>query len=65
MRLKFMIKDDNVYLNHILESIKYIKAYVRRLDENFFYKSIPIQDAVFRRIEIIGEASRNISEKFK
>jgi uncharacterized protein with HEPN domain len=60
-----MIKDDNVYLNHILESIKYIKAYVRRLDENFFYKSIPIQDAVFRRIEIIGEASRNISEKFK
>lgn len=60
-----MIKDDNVYLNHILESIKYIKAYVKNLDEKYFYKSVSIQDAIIRRIEIIGEASKNISEKFR
>jgi len=60
-----MIKDDNVYLNHIYESIKYIKAYVKKLDEKYFYKSVPIQDAIIRRIEIIGEASKNVSEKFQ
>jgi uncharacterized protein with HEPN domain len=60
-----MIKDDKVFFNHILECIKYVKAYTKKLDEKSFYKLVPTQDAVFRRIEIIGEAAKNVSKKFK
>jgi len=60
-----MIKNDKVFLKHILESIKYIKGYAKAADEKYFYKSVWMQDAIIRRIEIIGEAARNISEEYQ
>lgn len=58
-------KDDKIFLQHIIESIELIEDYVRNLSEDEFLSSVRIQDAVFRRFEIIGEATKNISNDLK
>ncbi|KAF1086394.1 hypothetical protein SPSYN_00112 [Sporotomaculum syntrophicum] len=55
------MKDDKVYLNHILESIKFIEQYIQDITFEDFTLSNQTQDAVIRRIEIIGEATKKIS----
>jgi uncharacterized protein with HEPN domain len=58
------MKDDTVYLRHIWDAIAQIQSY---LDEKSFQEFIAnkmAQDAVVRQLEIIGEASRNLSEDF-
>ncbi len=52
------------YLNHILEAIHRIQHYVEDIDEPTFLAHELIQDAVIRNLEIIGEASRNISKHY-
>ncbi len=59
------MKDSQVYLTHILESAEAILAYVRDVDKRGFLASPEKQDAVIRRFEIIGEASKRLSEKTK
>lgn len=51
-----MRKDVKIYLNHILESIELIEEYTKDKTEDDFFTSKFLQDAVIRRIEIIGEA---------
>ena len=59
------MKDEKIYIEHILENISKIEEYVDGISkEKFLGKSI-IQDAVIRKIEIIGEASKFISKKTK
>lgn len=60
-----MKKDPGVLLKHILESVEYIERYVKEISEEEFLKSIQIQDAVIRRLEIIGEAIRYLPEELK
>lgn len=55
-------KDPVIFISHILESIERIKDYMRNIAKENFLKSPQVQDAVIRRIEIIGEAVRNISK---
>lgn len=59
-----MIKNDHVYLEHILESIRKIEDFVNAITKFEFDQSILIQDAVIRNIEIIGEATKKISKQF-
>jgi uncharacterized protein with HEPN domain len=59
------MKDNKIFLGHILECIAIIKDYVKGASKEDFEKNIQLQDAVIRRIEIIGEAAKNISEEFK
>ena len=59
-----MIKNDQVYLEHILESIRKIEGFVNNLTKFEFERSVLIQDAVIRNIEIIGEATKKISKPF-
>ena len=59
-----MIKNDHVYLEHILESIKKIEDFVYGITKFEFDRSVLIQDAVIRNIEIIGEATKKISKQF-
>lgn len=59
------MKNDSVYINDILESITKIEKYVQNIDEDRFLKDDQIQDAVLRRLEIIGEATKHISNEFK
>lgn len=60
-----MHKDPNIFLNHILESINWIEEEVKGLSKDKFINSIPIQDAAIRRLEIIGEAVKNLPGDFK
>ncbi len=59
------MKDDLAYIEHILLSILRIKNYTKDISKNDFEKNEMIQDAVIRNIEIIGEATKNISENLK
>lgn len=56
---------DRFFLTHIIESIDLIKDYLNDISIDNFYSSIPIQDMVYRRLEIIGEAVKNLSPEFK
>lgn len=52
------------YLSHILAAIDRIQRYTRNLDQTAFLEDPMVQDAVIRNIEVIGEASRNIRQRF-
>ncbi len=54
-------RDEILFLEEIYESINLIGRYVSGLTEKEFEENIEKQDAVLRRIEIIGEAVKNLS----
>lgn len=54
-----------LYLQDIWESILAIEEYTRNLTEKKFYLNRQVQDAIIRRLEIIGEAVKNLDEDFK
>jgi len=60
-----MKKDSIVYLKHIQLSISKIKEYTKELDEDIFLKNSLIQDAVIRNFEIIGEATKKLSDDIR
>ena len=60
-----MKRDYKFYLNDIRGSIKQIEEYMNGVSEENFKKDKKLQDAVIRRLEIIGEASRNIPRALK
>ncbi|WP_445474194.1 HepT-like ribonuclease domain-containing protein [Methanococcoides methylutens] len=59
------MKDPEVFIRHILDSIEKIEAFTYNKTEDDFFSDVQLQDATIRRIEIIGEASKNIPEEFK
>ena len=60
-----MKKDAQIFLEHVLESIKKIEDFTRGVSKEEFEKDIKLQDAIIRRLEIIGEAVKNIPVDFK
>lgn len=58
-------RDMRLYLNDIWESIIAIEEYTQPITEEDFYKNRQVQDAIVRRLEIIGEAVKNIDEDFR
>ena len=58
------MKDESVYLKHILDAIKKIQSYTSGGSKEFFQNTL-VQDAVIRNLEIIGEAVRNLSVEFR
>ena len=60
-----MKKDNKILVQHILNSIAQIEKYTNEVSEELFMSDSKIQDAVLRRLEIIGEAAGNISDDFK
>jgi len=60
-----MKRDDSVYLNHILDSIHQIEEYTEGLNKKEFLAKRLVQDGTIRQIEIIGEATKNVSEPLK
>ncbi len=60
-----MKKDDSVYLNHILNSIERIEEYTGGMERNDFSSNNLVQDGTIRQIEIIGEATKNISKELR
>jgi len=60
-----MRKDPLVFIYHILECIELIQKYIKGKTKKGFLKDIQLQDSVIRRIEIIGEAAKNIPQELK
>jgi len=60
-----MKKDPRYFIEHILESISRIEAYTKDLTKEEFFKNAQIQDAVLRRLEIIGEAAKHLPSEYK
>jgi uncharacterized protein with HEPN domain len=58
-------KIDLTYLGDILDAIKWIEGYLRGVDKEDFLENHMMQDAVMHQIEIIGEASNNVSDEFQ
>src|SRR5437899_288322 len=56
---------DGAYIADILEAAKLIQDYLRGIDRSTFDNDILRQDGVIRRFQIIGEAARRLSAKFK
>ena len=55
-----MKRDYKFYIQDIINSISQIQEYIKGVSEEQFKRNIQLQDAVIRRIEIIGEAAKNI-----
>jgi uncharacterized protein with HEPN domain len=60
-----MTKDPRVFVEHVLDCIELIERYTSGLSQSKFLESVQVQDAVIRRIEIIGEAVKNIPMEIK
>lgn len=58
------MKDDGLYLTHILECIAQIEEYTRSGKDGFMTSRMT-QDAVVRNFEIIGEATKRLSPSLK
>jgi uncharacterized protein with HEPN domain len=59
------MKNDVVYLRHILDAIEKIETYLKGATYESFSSNDMMIDAVVRELEIIGEASSNLTEEFR
>ncbi|HEY5824092.1 MAG TPA: DUF86 domain-containing protein [Cyclobacteriaceae bacterium] len=53
-------REYNFFIDDIIDSIQKIELYAHGLSFDDFEKNIEKQDAIIRRMEIIGEAVKNI-----
>lgn len=60
-----MSKLPEEYLKHILDEINYLISITTNLSEDKFSTDQTLQRAFVRSLEIIGEASKNLSPEFK
>ena len=54
-----------LFIYDITESIKNIESFLKGITEESFSKDILRQNAVVRKLEIIGEATKNIPDFFR
>lgn len=59
------MKEDTIFLEHIIEAIQSIQDYTSSLTKDDFLQNKLVKDATIRNFEIIGEATKNISTKLK
>lgn len=60
-----MKRSPKIFLYDILDSIEKIEKYTEGLTERKFLGNSAMQDAVMKRLEIIGEATKNIPLKIR
>ena len=61
----FMKKDPKIFVGHIFDSILAIESHTKNMTKREFLNDIKTQDAVERRILILGEATKNLDDKFR
>jgi uncharacterized protein with HEPN domain len=59
------MKRDEPYLQHIYDSISDIEKFIKNISKDQFFENKEKQYAVIRALEIIGEATKNISRELK
>ena len=60
-----MRSDPTAYIKYILESIMLIQEYTRQVSKQEFLARTYLQDAVIRRLEVIGEAVKSLPSDFR
>lgn len=60
-----MKKEPKLFLDHILECIQLIEEYLQNKTKEEFFASRQLQDSILRRLEIIGEATKNLPQELK
>jgi len=60
-----MRKDPKIFLAHIVESIELIEQYSHDKTQSRFLEERARQDAVIRRLEVIGEAVKGLPSFFR
>jgi len=60
-----MNRDDTVYLRHILDAISRIEEYTKGVKYEDFMSNNLVQAGVMREIQIIGEATKRLSEEIR
>lgn len=58
------MKNDQIYLKHIMDAIEKVETYVSVGQDEFMSVS-HWQDAVIRQLEIIGEATKNLTQQLR
>ena len=58
------MKDDRLYIHHVLDCVYRIGRYCQN-DEEAFRKSELIQDAVLRNLQTLAESTQRISDSLK
>ena len=56
---------DQDYLNDICEAIQRVVSYTEEMTGEQFMNDTKTQDAVVRNLEVIGEATKNLSTRIK
>ncbi len=59
------MKNDKVYVDQILDSIRKIESFVDGIDKENFFINFLIQSAVIMQLTLIGEISKKISNDAK
>jgi uncharacterized protein with HEPN domain len=59
------MKDDKLYLIHIIECIEHIESYTENVDKETFLNTTLIQDAVIRNLQVMAESTQRLSERAK
>lgn len=60
-----MKRDLRLFIEDVSESIRLIEKYIGDLSKGDFDKNQELKDSIVRRLEIIGEAVKNIPDDFK
>lgn len=60
-----MKRDNLIYLHHISDCINKIQTYTKDISQDDFLNNSLVHDAVIRNFEIIGEATKKLSEDFR
>ncbi len=59
------MKEDSVYIAHMLDAVEDVKEITAGMDEKSFTKNKAVKLATIKCIEIIGEAGKSISNDFR
>jgi uncharacterized protein with HEPN domain len=60
-----MKRDEQLYLQNILDAIEAVATYLQGVDRERFDKNKLVQDGVIRQITIIGEATKLLSNELR
>ncbi len=60
-----MNKDSLIYVQHILDAIHRIEEYTRGVEYEDFMNNDLVQAGVIREIEIMGEATKRLTQEFR
>lgn len=59
------MKDDWVYIRHILDEIEYLQSVRPLLTYDLLTTNITTEHSITRALEIIGEATKNVPDRIK